>query len=131
MFGVRCLLQESSKECLFLKKFYWDIVALQCCASFCFTAVNQLYEYMCAVLNCARLFVIPQTVAHQAPLSMGILQARKLKWVAMPSFRGSSQPRDQTQVSCVAGDSLLSEPPGKPMNIGVSGLSLLQGIFPT
>ena len=28
-------------------------------------------------------------------------------------------------------DSLLSEPPGKPMNTGVGSLSLLQGIFPT
>jgi len=34
---------------------------------------------------------------------MGILQARILEWVAMPFFRGSSQPRDQTQVSCIAG----------------------------
>ena len=29
----------------------------------------------------------------------GILQARILEWVATPSSRGSSQPRDQTQVS--------------------------------
>ena len=33
----------------------------------------------------------------------GILQARILEWVAFPSFRGSSQPRDGTQVSCIAG----------------------------
>ena len=33
----------------------------------------------------------------------GILQVRILKWVAFPFFRGSSQPRDQTQVSCIAG----------------------------
>ena len=32
----------------------------------------------------------------------------------MPSSRGSSQPRDQTQVSHTAADSLPSEPPGKP-----------------
>ena len=32
----------------------------------------------------------------------GVLQARILEWVAMPS-RGSSWPRDQTQVSCIAG----------------------------
>ena len=38
----------------------------------------------------------------QAPLSMGILQARVLEWVAMPSSRGSSQPKDQPQVSRVA-----------------------------
>ena len=29
----------------------------------------------------------------------GILQARILEWVAFPFSRGSSQPRDQTQVS--------------------------------
>ena len=33
----------------------------------------------------------------------GILQARILEWVAMPSSRWSSQPRDQTQVSCIVG----------------------------
>ena len=36
-----------------------------------------------------------------APLSMGILQA--LEWVAMPSFKGASQPKDRTQVCCIAG----------------------------
>ena len=33
----------------------------------------------------------------------GILRARILEWVASPSSRGSSRPRDQTQVSCIAG----------------------------
>ena len=33
----------------------------------------------------------------------GVLQARTLEWVAMPSSRESSQPRDQTQVSLIAG----------------------------
>ena len=33
----------------------------------------------------------------------GILQATVLEWVAFPSSRGSSQPRDQTQVSHIAG----------------------------
>ena len=32
----------------------------------------------------------------------GIFQARILKWVVMPFSRGSSQPRDWTQVSCIA-----------------------------
>ena len=32
----------------------------------------------------------------------GILQARILEWIAFPFSRGSSQPRDQTQVSCIA-----------------------------
>ena len=33
----------------------------------------------------------------------GIFQARILEWVAFPFSRGSSQPRDQTQVSCIVG----------------------------
>ena len=33
----------------------------------------------------------------------GILQARILEWVAFPFSEGSSQPRDQTQVSHIAG----------------------------
>ena len=33
----------------------------------------------------------------------GILRARMLEWVAMPSSRGSSQPRDRTQVSYISG----------------------------
>ena len=34
----------------------------------------------------------------------GILQARILEWVAFPYSRGSSQPRDRTQVSHTAGE---------------------------
>ena len=44
----------------------------------------------------------------------GILQARILKWVAMPSSRRSSQLRARTQVSCFAGRFFTAEPPGKP-----------------
>ena len=33
-----------------------------------------------------------------------ILQARILEWVAIPFSRGSSQPRDRTQVSLIAGE---------------------------
>ena len=33
----------------------------------------------------------------------GILQARILEWVTMPSSRGSSLLRDRTRVSCLAG----------------------------
>ena len=44
----------------------------------------------------------PWTVARQALSVHGILQARILKWVAIPFSRGSSQPRDRTQVFCIA-----------------------------
>ena len=33
----------------------------------------------------------------------GIVQARILEWVAFPFAKGSSQPRDQTQFSLIAG----------------------------
>ena len=36
----------------------------------------------------------------------GILQARILEWAAIPCSRGSSQPKDQTQVSRIADNSL-------------------------
>ena len=88
-----------------------------------------------------------------------ILQARILEWVTMPSSRGSSQPRDQTQVSCIAGRFFTTGLPGKTShfhamclvmseslqppelllsswdfsgkNTRVGHHSLLQGIFPT
>ena len=61
----------------------------------------------------------------------GILQARILKWVAFPFSRRPSQPRDQSQVSCMQVDSLPAEPQGKPKNTGLGSLSLLQEILPT
>ena len=45
----------------------------------------------------------PMDCTYQAPLSVGILQSKILESVAMPSSRGSSLPRDQTQVSGIAG----------------------------
>ena len=54
-------------------------------------------------LSRVRLFGTPWIVACQAPLSMGILQARILEWVAMLSSKRSSQPRYQTQVTHIPG----------------------------
>ena len=83
------------------------------------------------------------------PSLHGILQVKILAWVAIP-FSISSWPRDQTQVSLIAGDSLLSEsesescsvvsnslrPHGlhspwnfQGQNTEVGSRSLLQGIF--
>ena len=52
----------------------------------------------------------PMDCSQPGSSVQGILQARKLERVAIPFSRGSSWPRDRTQVSCMA-DSLLSEPP--------------------
>ena len=43
----------------------------------------------------------------------GIFQARVLEWTAIAFSRGSSRPRDQTQVSLIVTDALSLEPPGK------------------
>ena len=60
----------------------------------------------------------------------GMLQARILERVAFPFSRGSSQLRDQTQVSHIAAGFSPAEPQGKPKNTGVNTLPHLQGIFP-
>ena len=76
-----------------------------------------------------RLFVTPWTVAFYAPLSMGILQARRLEGVAIPFSRGSSQPRARTQVSRLAGGFFPSEPPGESEGIdSLHALSDAEGL---
>ena len=61
----------------------------------------------------------------------GILQARILKWVAIPFSRRSSQPGIEPRSPALQEDSLSAEPQGKPKNTGVGSLSLLQWIFLT
>ena len=53
------------------------------------------------------------TVTHQAPLSMEFSRQEHWGGLPFPSFRGSSWPRDWIWLSCIAGRSLPSEPPGK------------------
>ena len=59
----------------------------------------------------------------------GILQARVLEWVAVPFSVGSSQPKDRTQVSCIADRFLAAEPQEKPRNAELGSLCLLQTVF--
>ena len=80
----------------------------------------QLCPTLCDYMDCSP----PGLSVHR------ILQARILEWVAMPSCRGSSQPRDRTQVSyiyCIGRQSLPLVPPGKPKNTGVGCYLFLQG----
>ena len=71
--------------------------------------IQHIYMRCVSWLSHVWLFVTPWTAACQTPLSTGILQAGILGSVAMFSSRGSFQPRDQTLVSHIAADSLLSE----------------------
>ena len=57
---------------------------------------------LCLVAQSCLTLWDPKTVLWQPPLFVEILKARILVWVAMPFSRGSSQPRNQTQGSCIA-----------------------------
>ena len=61
----------------------------------------------CDPMDCS----LPRSSVH------GISQARILEWVAISFSRGSSQPRDQTCISCIMGRFFTTEPPGKPCSI--------------
>ena len=61
----------------------------------------------------------------------GILQAGILEWVAIPFPRGSSQPRDRTQVSCIADEFFTSWATREAQEYWNGFLSLLQRIFLT
>ena len=67
-----------------------------------FTWCAKLLQWCLSLCN-------PMDCSPPGPSVHGILQAIILEWVAMPSSRGSFQPRDQTRISCgscIAGRSL-------------------------
>ena len=77
----------------------------------------QLHLTLSDPMDCS----LPDSSVH------GILHARILEWVVMPSSRGSFQPRDQTLVSyssCIVGKFFLAETPGKPA-IDICSVQLL------
>ena len=80
-----------------LLKFVWKVKMLV--AQLCQTdSLQEGLPPMCQTpMDAASARSLPGSFAH------GILQARILEWVAIPFSRGSSQPRDRTQVSCIAG----------------------------
>ena len=86
---------------------------------------------LCLVAQSCPTLCDPMAVACQAHLSMRILQAIILEWIVMPSSRESSQPRTESRSPTLQVGSLPSEPTGKPKNVGVYSLSLLQESFLT
>ena len=60
-------------------------------------SVTVLVIQSCPTLWDSMYYSSPGSPVH------GILQARILQWIAIPFSRGSSQPRGQTWVSCIAG----------------------------
>ena len=72
-----------------------------CCLCMCVFACVCVCVCVCA-LSRVQLFATPWIVARQAPLSMGILQARILECIAISYSRGIFPTRDGTQVSCIS-----------------------------
>ena len=89
-----CILGHFSRVWLFV---------ISVCVSVC-VLVAQLCLILCDPMDCS----LPGSSV------CGILQARILEWVAMPSSRASFWPRDWTCVSCIAGRFFTIEPPEKP-----------------
>ena len=58
-----------------------------------------------------------------------ILQARILDWIVIPSSRWSSQPRDWTWASCIAGRSITVWAPGKPQKGHALSFSAKSSVF--
>ena len=72
--------------------------------------------WCCGLLSYVWLLGTPGTTAHHAPLSMGF--SRPEYWSGLPfPFPGeSSQPREWTQVSCIAGGFFTLRDQGSPLS---------------
>ena len=100
---TRANLKRSRKDRVYINKYspFLHEVCIHVCMLSHFYHVLSL----CSPTDCSP----PGSSVH------GILQARMLEWVAVPS-RGSSQTRDKTCISWIAGRFLTAEPPRKPLH---------------
>ena len=81
---------------------------------------SESYWWKWKSLSRVQLYATPWTTAH------GILQARILEWVGFPFSRGSSQPRDQTQVTSIVGRIFTSWATGEAQELLVQFSSVTQ-----
>ena len=70
----------------------------------------------CEPLSCVRLFVTPWTVAHQTPLSIGILPEEHTSGLACPSPGYLPNPGIEPRSLALQADSLLPQSPGKTLD---------------
>ena len=82
--------------------------------------------YYCLVTKSCLTLCDPMDCSPPGSSVHEISQARMLEWVAIPSSRGSSQPRDRIHISCIGGRVLCSwasrEAP-LPIYLAAHGLS--------
>ena len=63
----------------------------------------QVLVHTCSNTSVMSDYLWPMDCSQPGASVHGILQERILEWVALPSSRGSSQHRNQTHISCIAG----------------------------
>ena len=110
-------LQQRGIHVGFVKTTAWETKfqkALGVCSRLC-------YSYL---LSHVQLFATPGTVAHWAPLSMGILHTRILEWVACPPAGDLRNPWIKPKSPALKEHPLAFEPPGKLNNALVLSDSL-------
>ena len=76
---------------------------------------SSLFVRACSVAKLCLTLCRPMDCSPPASPVYRIFQARILGWVAITLSRGSSQPKDQTHNSCIAGRFFTTEPPGRPL----------------
>ena len=89
--------KEYKKECKYVYNSYF--VVQQRLAQHC----KSIMKVRVLVAQSCPILYDPMDCSPPASSVRGILQARILEWVAIPFFRGSSWPRNGTQISHIAG----------------------------
>ena len=90
---------------------------------------NSLHFLMCFIAQSCQTHCNPINCSLPGSSVDGILQARILEWVSMPSSRGSSQPRDWTQVSRLAGGFFAIRAPRETPSSSQSCIIIQKGCF--
>ena len=86
-----------------------------------------MHMCMCSTTSVPSNSATPRTVAHQAPLAMGFLQAKTLEWIAMPSSMGSSQPRSLMPLA-LAGQFFTTSATGEALYMHVRSIQSLSRV---
>ena len=85
------------------------------CSKWLLQQIEYFFRKKSLVAQSVRLFVTPWTVTCQTPLSVEFSSQEYWSGLVIPFSRASSWPRDWTRFSKLQSDSLLFEPPGKPI----------------
>ena len=89
------------------------------------------YSEVAVLLSHVQLFGTPWTVARQAPHPWEFFRQEYCSGLPCPPPGNLPNPEMELRSPTLQEDSLSSQPPGKPQNIAMGSLPLLQGIFLT